>query len=227
MVALVICRQTFSRTVRAAALGGMAAAMLLAAAPAQASQKGLLSIFGGWGNRQQTIEVRDTGRTPEQHASREYQVRTGLSRNSPFARRIVNVRTEHAPGTIIIDTNQRYLYLVQPNGKAVRYGVGVGRPGFEWAGTHTVTRKEEWPDWRPPAEMRARQPYLPVFMPGGPSNPLGARALYLGSTLYRIHGTNEAMTIGQAVSSGCIRMLNADVIDLYQRVDVGTKVIVF
>jgi lipoprotein-anchoring transpeptidase ErfK/SrfK len=201
--------------------------MTLTSIPAQAGQNGVLKIFGGWGNRQQTIEARDTGRTPSQLVSREYQVRTGLSARSPFARRTVNVRTEHAPGTIIIDTNRRYLYLVQSGGKAVRYGVGVGRPGFEWAGTHQVTRKEEWPDWRPPAEMRQRQPYLPAFMPGGPSNPLGARALYLGSTLYRIHGTNEAMTIGQAVSSGCIRMLNADVIDLYERVDVGTKVIEF
>jgi lipoprotein-anchoring transpeptidase ErfK/SrfK len=129
-----------------------------------------------------------------------------------------------APGTIVIDTNQRYLYLVEKGGFARRYGVGVGRPGFEWAGTHKVTRKSEWPDWRPPAEMRKRQPGLPAFMPGGPKNPLGARALYLGSTLYRIHGSNEPWTIGQAVSSGCIRMRNEDVIDLYERVPVGAKV---
>ena len=130
----------------------------------------------------------------------------------------------HAPGTIVIDTNERYLYLVEAGGFARRYGVGVGRPGFEWAGTHKVTRKAEWPDWRPPAEMRQRQPSLPTFMPGGPKNPLGARALYLGSTLYRIHGSNEPWTIGKAVSSGCIRMRNEDVIDLYQRVPVGAKV---
>lgn len=128
------------------------------------------------------------------------------------------------PGTIVIDTNARYLYLVEKNGFARRYGVGVGRPGFEWAGTHKVTRKAEWPDWRPPAEMRRRQPDLPAFMPGGPKNPLGARALYLGSTLYRIHGSNEPWTIGQAVSSGCIRMRNEDVIDLYDRVPVGASV---
>lgn len=129
-------------------------------------------------------------------------------------------------GTIVIDTNQRYLYLVLGGGQALRYGVGVGRPGFEWAGTHKVTRKAEWPDWTPPPEMIERQPSLPRFMKGGPNNPLGARALYLGSTLYRIHGSNEPWTIGQAVSSGCIRMRNEDVVDLYGRVGVGTKVIV-
>lgn len=130
------------------------------------------------------------------------------------------------PGTILIDTGNRFLYLIQEGGWAIRYGVGVGRPGFEWAGVHAVTRKAEWPDWRPPAEMREREPWLPEYMPGGPANPLGARALYLGSTLYRIHGSNEPWTIGQAVSSGCIRMRNEDVIDLYQRVPVGARVIV-
>ncbi len=130
------------------------------------------------------------------------------------------------PGTIIIDTNAKYLYLVQNDGTARRYGVGVGKPGFEWSGTHRITRKAEWPDWRPPAEMRKRRPDLPTFMAGGPQNPLGARALYLGSTLYRIHGSNQPWTIGHAVSSGCIRMRNEDVTDLYERVGVGTKVIV-
>lgn len=137
---------------------------------------------------------------------------------------------KHAPGTIVIDTNNRFLYLVEKGGFARRYGVGVGRPGFEWAGTHRITRKAEWPDWRPPEEMRARAAakgqVLPVHMEGGPANPLGARALYLGSTLYRIHGSNEPWTIGKAVSSGCIRMRNEDVTDLYKRVTVGTKVIV-
>lgn len=128
------------------------------------------------------------------------------------------------PGTIVVDTNERYLYLIGDNGRARRYGVGVGRPGFEWAGMHTVTRKAEWPDWTPPAAMRKRQPHLPAHMDGGPDNPLGARALYLGSTEYRIHGTSEPWTIGQAVSSGCIRMRNEDVTDLYERVKVGTKV---
>ncbi|MGE0060695.1 MAG: L,D-transpeptidase family protein [Xanthobacteraceae bacterium] len=129
-------------------------------------------------------------------------------------------------GTIVIDTPNRFLYLVEGNGRARRYGIGVGRPGFTWSGTHAVTAKREWPDWTPPEEMLQRQPYLPRHMDGGPNNPLGARALYLGSTLYRIHGSNEPWTIGQMVSSGCIRMRNEDVIDLYGRVKVGTKVVV-
>jgi lipoprotein-anchoring transpeptidase ErfK/SrfK len=130
------------------------------------------------------------------------------------------------PGTIVIDTPNHFLYLVQPGGRALRYGVGVGRPGFTWAGTHTVSAKKEWPDWTPPKEMLERQPYLPRHMEGGPNNPLGARAMYLGSTLYRIHGSNEPWTIGHNVSSGCIRMRNVDVIDLYDRVKVGAKVVV-
>jgi lipoprotein-anchoring transpeptidase ErfK/SrfK len=143
-----------------------------------------------------------------------------------FLPRIVAYDGAHPKGTIIIDTEARYLYLTLGDGKAMRYGVGVGRPGFEWAGTHTITRKAEWPEWVPPDEMRERVPNLPVRMAGGPENPLGARALYLGSTLYRIHGSNEPWTIGHAVSSGCIRMRNEDVIDLYGRVGVGTRVIV-
>jgi lipoprotein-anchoring transpeptidase ErfK/SrfK len=132
----------------------------------------------------------------------------------------------HRPGTIVIDTPSKFLYLVQENGRALRYGIGVGRPGFEWAGIKSVTRKAEWPDWTPPAAMLKRRPDLPRFMPGGPDNPMGARAMYLGSSLYRIHGTNEPHTIGQAVSSGCIRMTNDDVTDLYNRVRVGMRVIV-
>ena len=132
----------------------------------------------------------------------------------------------HRPGTIVIDTPARQLYLVQSGGRAVRYGIGVGRPGFTWAGMKTVSAKREWPDWTPPAEMLKRRPDLPRHMAGGPDNPLGARALYLGSTLYRIHGTNEPHTIGQSVSSGCIRMMNDDVVDLYERVPVGAKVLV-
>jgi lipoprotein-anchoring transpeptidase ErfK/SrfK len=143
-----------------------------------------------------------------------------------FQRQIVSYRGGERPGTIIVDTNQKFLYLVQEGGRAIRYGIGVGRPGFEWAGRKTVSMKREWPDWRPPAEMLRRRPDLPRYMKGGPDNPLGARALYLGSSLYRIHGTNEPHTIGQAVSSGCIRMLNEDVVDLYNRVKVGTRVIV-
>ena len=138
----------------------------------------------------------------------------------------VEYRGAQPPGTIVVDTSERHLYLVQADGKARRYGVGVGRPGFQWAGAHSVTRKAEWPDWRPPAAMLKRKPDLPRFMAGGPDNPLGARALYLGSTEYRIHGSNEPWTIGQAVSSGCIRMRNEDVTDLYDRVKVGTRVIV-
>lgn len=136
----------------------------------------------------------------------------------------------HAPGTVVIDTSEKFLYLVESNGQARRYGVGVGKEGFGWTGTETVTNKREWPTWTPPAEMRERErakgKILPVSMEGGPANPLGARALYLGSTLYRIHGTNAPWTIGTNVSSGCIRMRNEDVIDLYERVKVGTKVVV-
>jgi len=143
-----------------------------------------------------------------------------------FLPTVVDYDGPHKAGTIVIDTNARFLYLVQNDGTARRYGVGVGKPGFEWAGTHKITRKAEWPDWRPPAEMRKRRPELPTFMAGGPDNPLGARALYLGSTLYRIHGSNQPWSIGHAVSSGCIRMRNEDVMDLYERVRVGTRVYV-
>ena len=139
---------------------------------------------------------------------------------------VVAYPSNEAPGTIVIDTGQRFLYLILGSGQAIRYGVGVGRPGFEWAGVHRVTRMAEWPDWMPPTEMLQRRPELPRFMEGGPANPLGARALYLGSSLYRIHGSNEPWTIGHAVSSGCIRMRNEDVTDLYERVTVGAKVIV-
>jgi len=144
----------------------------------------------------------------------------------PYARQLVFFRTNEAPGTIIIHTSERFLYLVQGNNRAIRYGIGVGREGFQWSGLLRISRKQEWPDWRPPPEMIQRQPYLPRFMAGGPGNPMGARALYLGDTIYRIHGTNQPQTIGQAVSSGCFRLVNNDVIDLYERVPVGTKVIV-
>jgi len=141
-------------------------------------------------------------------------------------RQTVSYQGREAPGTVIIDTPNTYLYYVLGNGRAMRYGIGVGRDGFTWSGTQTIARKTEWPDWYPPAEMIARQPYLPRFVAGGESNPLGARAMYLGNSAYRIHGTNAPSTIGGRVSSGCIRMLNEDVIDLYERVNVGTKVIV-
>lgn len=145
---------------------------------------------------------------------------------SEFQRQEVDYHGPHGAGTIVVDTPSRHLYLVQGNGRALRYGIGVGRPGFEWAGAKTITRKAEWPGWTPPPEMLLRRPELPKHMEGGPNNPLGARAMYLGSSLYRIHGTNEPHTIGQNVSSGCIRMMNDDVTDLYERVKVGTKVVV-
>jgi lipoprotein-anchoring transpeptidase ErfK/SrfK len=141
-------------------------------------------------------------------------------------RQVVNFDTREAPGTIIIDTGNTYLYFVLGGGRAIRYGVGVGRQGFTWAGVQTISRKAEWPDWYPPSEMIARQPYLPRFVAGGPGNPLGARAMYLGSSEYRIHGTNDPTTIGKFVSSGCIRLTNEDVSDLFSRVNVGTKVVV-
>jgi lipoprotein-anchoring transpeptidase ErfK/SrfK len=141
-------------------------------------------------------------------------------------RRVVDLRTSEAPGTIIIDTANTYLYLVLPGGQAMRYGIGVGREGFIWSGVKTIERKAEWPDWTPPPEMIARSPYLPRFTAGGEGNPLGARAMYLSGSMYRIHGTNAPWTIGSKASSGCIRMVNEDVIDLYNRVKVGTKVVV-
>jgi lipoprotein-anchoring transpeptidase ErfK/SrfK len=143
-----------------------------------------------------------------------------------FRRTLVDYRTKEPSGTIIIDTANTYLYLVLGNGKALRYGIGVGREGFTWAGTEKVSRMAAWPDWRPPEEMIDRQPYLPRFMAGGPGNPLGARALYLGKTVYRIHGTNQPSTIGTFVSSGCIRLTNRDIMDLYTRVHVGTRTVV-
>jgi lipoprotein-anchoring transpeptidase ErfK/SrfK len=141
-------------------------------------------------------------------------------------RTMVDYRGKEAPGTIIVDTPNKFLYYVTGGGKAMRYGIGVGRDGFTWSGVHTVSRKAEWPDWYPPQEMIARQPYLPRMTAGGPGNPLGARAMYIGNTVYRIHGTNAPQTIGRNVSSGCIRMMNEDVIDLYSRVQVGSKVVV-
>ncbi|MDB5507901.1 MAG: hypothetical protein JWL93_370 [Hyphomicrobiales bacterium] len=174
---------------------------------------------------------------PARQPPRGYGQQASLAAPSPHAgvrrmvdpiylRQEVDYRGPHGAGTIVVDTPNRFLFLVTGNGRALRYGIGVGRPGFEWAGVKTVTRKAEWPDWRPPAEMLKRRPDLPTFMPGGPENPLGARALYLGSSLYRIHGTNEPHTIGHNVSSGCIRMMNEDAIDLYTKVRVGTRVVV-
>lgn len=147
-------------------------------------------------------------------------------RGSPIKREVVAYETTLKPGSIVIETSERRLYFVLPDGKAIKYGVGVGREGFQWSGTNRISRTAEWPGWTPPAAMRKRVPNLPAYMPGGPNNPLGARALYIGSTYYRIHGTSEPWTIGQAVSSGCIRLTNEDVIDLYNRAKVGALVVV-
>ncbi|WP_248306263.1 L,D-transpeptidase [Devosia oryzisoli] len=145
---------------------------------------------------------------------------------SPIKKQIVDYAGNYRPGTIVIETGERRLYLVLEGGKALKYGIGVGREGFTWSGSNRITRKAEWPGWTPPAQMRKRVPDLPAYMEGGPNNPLGARALYIGSTLYRVHGTSEPWSIGQAVSSGCIRLTNEDVIDLYDRVQVGARIIV-
>lgn len=177
-------------------------------------------------------------RHPQQQAQPDFQVddspsfanffsNFGTSSGSgPIPRTVVSIDTRYAPGTIIVNTAERRLYLVQGNGQALRYGIGVGRDGFRWGGVHRITAKKEWPSWTPPSQMLARRPDLPRHMEGGIDNPLGARAMYLGSTLYRIHGSNEPETIGQAVSSGCFRMTNEDVTDLYNRVSVGATVIV-
>ena len=143
-----------------------------------------------------------------------------------FQKQAVFFRTTEAPGTIVVNTRERFLYLVQGNNRAIRYGIGVGREGFQWGGLKRIEKKGEWPDWTPPPEMIERQPYLPRFMAGGPGNPMGARAMYISGTVYRIHGTNQPWTIGSAVSSGCFRLTNPDVSDLYERVPVGTRVVV-
>ncbi|HKU05217.1 MAG TPA: L,D-transpeptidase [Bradyrhizobium sp.] len=184
-----------------------AAVAMLAAGHAQAEDFDVRDLFGGGPN------FRSGGYS-------------GYGGGSPIARTTVMLQTNYAPGTILINTAERRLYLVLPGGQALRYGIGVGRDGFRWSGTHRITAKKEWPAWTPPAQMLRRRPDLPRHMPGGIENPLGARAMYLGSTLYRIHGSNEPETIGQAVSSGCFRMTNEDVTDLYNRVPIGTTVVV-
>jgi lipoprotein-anchoring transpeptidase ErfK/SrfK len=165
-------------------------------------------------------QSQDPGDQPGLVADDSYQL------DPEWQKQMVLYRTTEPPGTIIVATSERHLYLIQPGGRALRYGIGVGRDGFQWQGLVNITNKKEWPDWTPPPEMIARQPYLPRFMAGGPGNPLGARAMYLGTTVYRIHGTNRPDTIGTKVSSGCFRLVNADVADLYERVPVGTKVII-
>ena len=167
------------------------------------------------------VVTMDVGDEPGRISTEEVRIEDG-----PYARQLVFFRSNDAPGTIVISTADRFLYLVLGNNRALRYGIGVGREGFQWSGLVKISRKAEWPDWTPPPEMIERQPYLPRFMAGGPGNPMGARAMYLGSTVYRIHGTNQPETIGEAVSAGCFRLANGDVIDLYSRVDVGAKVII-
>lgn len=182
----------------------------------------VMALSGAAVGRQQAAPISmDIGDEPGRVATAEQIVEEG-----PFARQLVFFRSSEPAGTIVIHTNERFLYVVQGNNRALRYGIGVGREGFQWSGLVRVSRKAEWPDWTPPPEMIARQPYLPRFMAGGPGNPMGARALYLGSTVYRIHGTNQPETIGHAVSSGCFRLANGDVIDLFERIAVGAKVII-
>ncbi len=166
-------------------------------------------------------ETMSIGDEPGRVSTEEVVIREG-----PFARQLVFFRTHEPAGTVVVHTSERFLYVVLGNNRALRYGIGVGREGFTWSGLVRISRKAEWPDWTPPPEMIQRQPYLPRFMAGGPGNPMGARALYLGSTVYRIHGTNQPETIGHAVSSGCFRLANGDVIDLYSRVPVGAKVVI-
>jgi lipoprotein-anchoring transpeptidase ErfK/SrfK len=192
-----IAKRTTMKRLIGLACGVMMAAMSVSAAPAQ-------ELFQG-GGFFDIFQPRGSG---------------------PVPRTRVSFPGNYAPGTIYVDTRERRLYFVLGNGQAIRYGIGVGRDGFRWGGVHRVTAKKEWPAWTPPSQMLRRRPDLPRHMPGGPENPLGARALYLGSTLYRIHGSNEPETIGQAVSSGCFRMVNDDVIDLYDRASVGATVIV-
>jgi lipoprotein-anchoring transpeptidase ErfK/SrfK len=203
-MACLATKSLFERTkmIRLSALLVMAASLLAGAGHAQAQGFDLRDIMGGGPNF------------------------GGGGGSSPISRSTVNFSGPFAPGTIYINTAERRLYLVLGNGQALRYGIGVGRDGFRWSGTHRISAKKEWPGWTPPSQMLARRPDLPRHMAGGIDNPLGARAMYLGSTLYRIHGSNEPETIGQAVSSGCFRMTNDDVTDLYNRVSVGTTVIV-
>ncbi len=198
-------------------------------------------LFGGGADRgqpypqepvyQQQPSYGPQGLLPPMQGPQQYQQDAATdprqrSFDPKYEKQEVDYQGKEAAGTIVIDTPNKFLYLVQGSGRALRYGIGVGRPGFTWSGIKSITAKREWPDWTPPAEMLARRPDLPRHMEGGPENPLGARAMYLGSTLYRIHGSNEPWTIGTNVSSGCIRMRNEDVIDLYGRVPVGTKVVV-
>ena len=199
----------------------MAVSLLAAACPAQAQSNDDFFNFFGRGNSNYRSDP-NYGRGPNYGGGSDYYG----GGSGPIPRAVVESPGRFAPGTIYINTAERRLYLILRNGEALRYGIGVGRDGFRWSGIHRISAKKEWPGWTPPAQMRARRPDLPRYLPGGIENPLGARAMYLGSTLYRIHGSNEPETIGRAVSSGCFRMTNEDVTDLYNRVAVGATVIV-
>jgi lipoprotein-anchoring transpeptidase ErfK/SrfK len=201
---------------RAAAFGAVAIGAIAFSGSAAASPVQLFPFF----------MMPPTQAEPQVQAAPSEDEGTAVELPARLKRQVVNYATREAPGTVIIDTPNTYLYYVLGGGQAIRYGIGVGREGFTWSGTQTITKKAEWPDWTPPPEMIARQPYLPRHMAGGPGNPLGARAMYLGGTVYRIHGTNAPGTIGTHVSSGCLRLTNEDVSDLYSRVNIGTKVIV-
>jgi lipoprotein-anchoring transpeptidase ErfK/SrfK len=200
-------------SVKLYSIGSLIAAAALSCGPAQAEP--LFALFNAPAQTQVAPQYAPTEQSDED-----------APLDPRLQRQIVGYASNEAPGTVIIDTPHTVLYYVLGNGKAIRYGIGVGRQGFTWSGVKQIARKAEWPDWIPPQEMIARQPYLPRFVAGGPGNPLGARAMYLGSSEYRIHGTNDPTTIGKHVSSGCIRLTNADVSDLYNRVQVGAKVIV-
>jgi lipoprotein-anchoring transpeptidase ErfK/SrfK len=208
-----MARKLSSHVIGACGASLLAAAMLVwlsASAPVKAQSAG--------GGGEETLDIGDE---PGRVSTEEVVIT-----EEPFRRQVVFFRSNEAPGTIVIHTSERFLYVVMPGDRALRYGIGVGRQGFQWSGLVKITRKAEWPDWTPPPEMLQRQPYLPRFMAGGPGNPLGARAMYLGATVYRIHGTNQPETIGESISSGCFRLANGDVEDLYSRTAVGTKVII-
>lgn len=207
------------------ALGLVIAMMVAGGQSAFADNGGLVKTKNSFG---QTIYVAPpSGMTVTTGKPRNgLQVQNKYGQHPQYLRQVVPYNSREAKGTIIVDTTARYLYLILGHGRAMRYGIGVARDGFEWSGTHKITAKKEWPSWTPPAEMRKRQPELPAFMPGGLNNPLGARALYIGNTLYRLHGTTAPWSIGRKVSSGCIRLTNDDIIDLYRRASIGAKVIV-
>ncbi len=219
---------TLKTYARAVAFGAVTISAIAFAGPAAAAPVQLFPFFPPLPQPQmqpyQPYQAAPYQVTPYQAAPSEDQ--DSVEMPARFRRQTVAYGTREPAGTIIIDTPNTYLYYVLGGGQAIRYGIGVGRDGFTWSGTQSVTKKAEWPDWTPPPEMIQRQPYLPRHMAGGPGNPLGARAMYLGGTVYRIHGTNAPDTIGKHVSSGCIRLTNEDVIDLYSRVNVGTKVVV-